>query len=481
MEPWWFLSRTDGVEFEERPDGSLAFSSPYARITISRADPAIADACRRIATQGEHVDASLESVAVRAGASVAKQWSDWLQQLTMRGYLCVSLTEAGQPLLSIVPISLWFEFPQSEDHVTDRPLVLSRFALIRRMGTVNVLESPLSYARIVLHDERVAKFLLGLGQDRANALRAESSLSSDSCMCLQRLLVGLKMLTVVNEDGSTAEDGDPTLMVWEPHELYFHSRSRRGRTDKPDGATYRFVNKIPNAPTLRPAYSHGAVVPLDRPDMQQLIESDRSFTEVLEYRESIREYSERPITAKQLGEFLYRVARVRARETVDVDTPSGPYPVEFAHRVYPGGGGLYELEFYCVVNSCDGLAKGLYHYDPLLHELYQVQGETDVVTGLAADAANSAGMPLEKLQVLIVLASRFPRIGWKYENMAYALTLKNVGVAYQTMYLVATAMGLAPCGSGVGNSDLFTTAIGSNYYSETSVGEFLLGSLPARP
>ncbi len=60
--------------------------------------------------------------------------------------------------------------------------------------------------------------------------------------------------------------------------------------------------------------------------------------------------------------------------------------------------------------------------------------------------------------------------------MAYSIILKHVGVLYQTMYLVATAIDLAPCGLGVGNADLFATAAGTDYYAESSVGEFMLGS-----
>jgi oxazoline/thiazoline dehydrogenase len=52
-----------------------------------------------------------------------------------------------------------------------------------------------------------------------------------------------------------------------------------------------------------------------------------------------------------------------------------------------------------------------------------------------------------------------------------------VGVVYQCMYLTATAMGLAPCGLGLGDSEVFSKAIHSNLFEETSVGEFLLGSL----
>ena len=79
-------------------------------------------------------------------------------------------------------------------------------------------------------------------------------------------------------------------------------------------------------------------------------------------------------------------------------------------------------------------------------------------------------------QVMLLLAARFGRTMWKYESMAYALVLKQVGILYQTMYLTATAMGLAPCALGGGNSDAFAAATGLDYYEETSVGEFLLGS-----
>jgi SagB-type dehydrogenase family enzyme len=92
------------------------------------------------------------------------------------------------------------------------------------------------------------------------------------------------------------------------------------------------------------------------------------------------------------------------------------------------------------------------------------------------DASHSTTIPRDKLQVLIVIAARFQRIAWKYASIAYSIILKDVGVLYQTMYLNATAMGLAPCGVGCGDADLFARAAGTDYYAETSVGEFLLGS-----
>jgi SagB-type dehydrogenase family enzyme len=77
--------------------------------------------------------------------------------------------------------------------------------------------------------------------------------------------------------------------------------------------------------------------------------------------------------------------------------------------------------------------------------------------------------------MLIILSARFSRLFWRYESVGYALLLKDVGVLLQTMYLVATAMGLAPCALGSGDSDCFARATGLDFREESSVGEFLLG------
>jgi oxazoline/thiazoline dehydrogenase len=74
------------------------------------------------------------------------------------------------------------------------------------------------------------------------------------------------------------------------------------------------------------------------------------------------------------------------------------------------------------------------------------------------------------------MAARFARLSWKYEGIAYGTTLKNTGVLYEAMYLAATAMGLAPCGIGGGESAVFSEAIGVNPMIESSVGEFMLGT-----
>jgi SagB-type dehydrogenase family enzyme len=156
---------------------------------------------------------------------------------------------------------------------------------------------------------------------------------------------------------------------------------------------------------------------------------------------------------------------------------AGERPYEISQRPYPSGGAAYDLEIYLAVNQCAGLARGLYHYDPAAHVIRSVDVGHKRLEALVRDAQGSAKM-LFTPQIVLILVSRFQRLAWKYQMVAYATTLKNVGVLFQTMYLVATAMKLAPCALGTGNSDLFAEAAATDYFAETSVGEFLLGSAP---
>ena len=65
---------------------------------------------------------------------------------------------------------------------------------------------------------------------------------------------------------------------------------------------------------------------------------------------------------------------------------------------------------------------------------------------------------------------------WKYEGMGYELALKNSGVLTGLMYLVATAMGLAPCALGSGDSAAFALLSGIDPLVEPYIADFAIGS-----
>ena len=188
---------------------------------------------------------------------------------------------------------------------------------------------------------------------------------------------------------------------------------------------------------------------------------------MLEERRSSRRFGERPLSAAQLGEFLFRTSRIRRTGSFEGET--------YAYRPYPCGGASYELEVYAAVRACEDLEPGLYYYDGCGHSLRAVGDYSPAVERLVEHAWNATGR-LGVPHVLLILAARFGRVAWKYESIAYSLILKDVGVVMQTMHLAAAAMGLAACAVGCGDSDLFSMAAGTDYYTESSVGEFVLGS-----
>jgi SagB-type dehydrogenase family enzyme len=218
----------------------------------------------------------------------------------------------------------------------------------------------------------------------------------------------------------------------------------------------------------RPAPYPGPAVDLHRPDVAQLRRSDSPLAAVMEDRRSERAHDDAsPVTVQQLGELLYRCARVRRTYHHE--------GVDYVSRPYPSGGGVYELELYPVVRRVAGLDPGMYHYDAVEHRLRLVRGPGAHVDALLRAAASAAMMPAPP-QLLLVIAARFGRLMYVYEELPYALVLKHAGVLYQSLYLVATAMGLAPCGLGAGDLAAFAAATGRDIREESAVGDFLLGS-----
>ena len=470
------LSWREGVSASAANEGAFVVQGSGARITLRQVAPAVVDALRRFEPPGEDED-QLAELVVGNGCGLPR-WYYYLERLTRRGLLCHSAHLDRTPLATLVAVSPAFVSRPVQINAGRRH-VLSRFAYLRREGTEAVLESPLAHARIVLKDGRAAALVVGLATAAtAEELAARSGgLSVEAVSGVLTLLLRAGILREVAADGRCSEDEDPALQTWAFHDLLFHARSRQGRSDAPYGGTYRLVGRLPPPPALRSDVG-GEVCELYRPDMDRLQREDPPLACVQERRRSVRTYdAAHPLTDRQLGEFLFRVARVRDRHEQDVATPHGPVHMDFAARPYPAGGGLYELEVYAVVQACANLARGLYYYDPVRHCLIRRCGWSADVAALVRDAAESTGTAEDTLQVLLILAARIPRIAWKYESIAYALTLKHVGVVYQTMYLAATAMGLAPCAVGGGDADLFARAAGTDYCAETSVGEFLLGSL----
>jgi len=470
MSERFHLSFAPGVELVKEPAGRWVVRAAQVRIPLPE-KKGILEAARKLARGGASEKALIdlaERFSKQAKGKAATQMLLLLFAFSQEGLLCRSVLSRGKPLVTSVPLGAPGEFVSGEIS-RDSRLVLSRFAWCRRDGDRMALESPLGVARVVLHGERGVWLLSKLARPcRAGDLSgAEGGIAARAALGALELLWNAGALSAVDERGIAEEETRDALVAWEFHDLLFHSRSRQGRHAQGYGGTDRLKERLAPLPAVKPSMSVDAVE-LRKPDIAAIERSEPAFTHVLESRRSSRRQGKPPVTLDQLGEFLYRTARVRGTKLVDGE--------EYSERVYPNAGGAYELEFYLAVDRCGGLSSGLYHYQPAEHRLYRLAyGEGDVER-LLESAARTARS--EKPQVLVVLAARFGRLMRRYESLAYAMILKDVGVVFQTMYLVATAMGLAGCALGGGDSDVFARAAGVDYYAETSVGEFMLGSAP---
>ena len=199
------------------------------------------------------------------------------------------------------------------------------------------------------------------------------------------------------------------------------------------------------------------------------------LAKLLRERHSVRSFDhQRPITLAELSRFLDGTARVLATSQSGIGPGEGDPSVEYTVRPYPSAGASYELELYLAVDSCEGLARGFYHYDAGGHALVPIGAPAQELDALLRDAAFAMDAPAVP-QILLTIAARFGRISWKYSSIAYALILKDVGVLTQTLYLMTTEMGLGGCAIGISNIDLFAKLTGLDLHVEGPVGLFALG------
>lgn len=403
------------------------------------------------------------------GADQGRQEERGLLDELARNGLLELRSRARSPALTLSPSSAHFGLaadPALLDAAHAPAFTTSRFTYVHRHESRTVLRNPLAACRLSVGEPAILELVFRPEPEPWPELAARPSLADQGAAILS-LLLKAGVVLPCDAEGRTVEDEDPGRRQWEFHDAVFHASSRLGRTENPVGGSYRFRGSTEAEPAVKPnPWQDRRTVPLPVPDWAVVVQGDPTLTAAIEGRRSVRSHSLVPLSLEQLGEFLFRTVRNRSRYSDQHG--------DFVSRPYPNGGALYESEFYVTVNACQDLDRGFYYYDPQQHALFLVRDPCLQMDGLLADAYTSSAWTCWP-QILITIASRFTRFNWKYSGMAYAAQLKNVGVIYQTMYLVATAMDLAACGLGSGNADRFAALSGLDYLREGSIGELMLG------
>jgi putative peptide maturation dehydrogenase len=113
-------------------------------------------------------------------------------------------------------------------------------------------------------------------------------------------------------------------------------------------------------------------------------------------------------------------------------------------KTSPSGGGLHPIEVYPVVTNVAGLDPGMYHYNVERHGLELL---ASCSSSEAVDYARhfmAGHWFFAEAHVSFIMTARFDRHNWKYRDHRKAHTVVMMDAAHlsQTMYLVATDLGL---------------------------------------
>jgi SagB-type dehydrogenase family enzyme len=446
-------------------DGSIAaFLGDYS-VRLGQFSAAALDRAQSLAT-------GLPLASFAGKSAVAREVHVLVHRLARQGLLEYRLSSPrdGQDLVVIEPQVPGY-WPQRTKLGNADTVVLSRFAYLRRRGNEMVLESPRAGALFRIGDPAITALLAALARPhKISRLRRHAA--SFNLDLLELLLDSQMLLKLSAQDGNglRVNEGDGNLVLWDFHDLVFHTRSTEGRQSNPVGGSFTYADVVPPLPAVRPPWP-GKKIDLCR---FSTAEPSSPFATLLRERHSIRDFDDQyPVTLAELAQFLDTTARVLSEWNSGAIFEGGP-EITYSTRPYPSAGSAYELELYLAVSNCEGLARGLYHYDAGGHALVAIGASAQQLQALSAAAEfamDASGPP----QVLITIAARFGRISWKYSSIAYSLILKDVGSMIQTFYLAATDMGLGGCAIGISNIDLFAKMTELEFHVEGPVGHFALG------
>lgn len=334
----------------------------------------------------------------------------------------------GNAWATLVP--LWRDVPLAVPEGSTGPLRLSRFALMRMSDDAWVLESGRSPYAASLSPEAAAAIASGEGQPELHALLLMAGFLDDS-------------------------DDDGPVRYWEFHDRYFASRSRMDID--PSGGTFRFADiHDPPLPETHPPH-RDEMISLPVPPAQ---DGGPGLWEVSERRRTVRDVSDDPVSLDALGSLLWHTLRVTGANPRD---PGVRESYDRIRRPVPSSGGTHSIGLWLWCNNVEDVPPGAWWYDPWDHALRLVSDDPRLRFRQPSPVNG-------------ILMSRFGRLAWKYERIAYALALKDAGVILHALQLSAVALGLAMCPIGGGLSAPLLHALGLSEDEYAPVGDFWIGN-----
>lgn len=180
-------------------------------------------------------------------------------------------------------------------------------------------------------------------------------------------------------------------------------------------------------------------VALPAPDRKGTVPLERAIAE----RRSVREYAPGPLTLADVSQLLWAAQGITGEDG--------------RKRAVPSARAVYPIQAWLVAMDVDGLADGIYRYEPAGHALVPVK-PGDPRAALVA-ATPRQGM-FEKAAAVVVVAGDSVLAASKFGPNASKWLGMEAGFAIQNVYLEATARGLGTVMVGGFQPALVTPVLG---------------------
>ena len=235
------------------------------------------------------------------GRKIDKEIDLLVRRLARRGLLEYRLghsrEDKDQVVIEPQVPDYWPQTPKLDDADI---IVLSRFAYLRRRGNEMVLESPRAGALFKICDPKIATAIAVLSTpQKIKRLRRQDNFPGVELLAL---LVDCQILFKIDAAGGGLRptEGDDNLVLWDFHDLLFHTRSTEGRHANPIGGLYPYAGTISSPPAVRSRW------PGKKIDLRKLSsapsQTNSPVAKLLRERHSTRGFDDRqPITLAELS------------------------------------------------------------------------------------------------------------------------------------------------------------------------------------
>ncbi len=159
------------------------------------------------------------------------------------------------------------------------------------------------------------------------------------------------------------------------------------------------------------------------------------LSNILIKRRSVRQFNGRSISKKELSYILFNSSGlINLGKTLDN-----------SRRPYPSAGARYPLEVYPLIQNCNAIKKGLYHYN-VKENCLELLLEKDLSKWLIKTTGGEKW--ITNTAIVFIITGVLDRTRIKYKDRGYRYILIEAGHLGQNISLLATELGLGSCALG---------------------------------